>query len=556
MSLSFIPKTIVAVGLMVCVTSGTASAVDARNFQPGRIIDDQVFTDSSSMTVDQIQSFLNSKVSCDTWGVKRSELGGGTRAQWMAARGYSPPFRCVTDYIENPSTGANNYGTNSTPNGGLSAAQLIYNYSKQFTINPQVLLVTLQKENGLITDEWPTLKQYREAMGFGCPDNVAPGAPACDPTYGSFSAQLYQAARHFRGYIDRPAGWWIPFNTGWNNIMWSPNQPVCGSSQVYIQNRATAALYSYTPYQPNAAALAAQYGLGDNCSAYGNRNFYMYFTDWFGSTTLDGYRWQPVSQEYFTDSTKSIRAGADIPPGGKLHLVLKVRNTGSITWSNKDGEFPVNLATLPADNSSAFCSPGWLSCNRPARLMESSVATGEIGTFEFEVSNNTNLSGNHRLYVSLVAEGKAWFNNPAVNFYLTPQTAKYTWSIQSQQAYTDSSMTTHKNMWYTRPGETAYLVIKALNTGNVTWKKDSLNPIHLAVVNDKKSSLCNSGWLSCNRPAKLTEDEIAPGQVGTFAFPVTIPNSPGDYIEYYGLVSEGRAWFDSTGINYWVKIVR
>ncbi len=58
----------------------------------------------------------------------------------------------------------------------------------------------------------------------------------------------------------------------------------CGSSPVYIQNQATANLYYYTPYQPNAAAIRAGYGEGDGCSSYGNRNFYQYFTDWFGSS--------------------------------------------------------------------------------------------------------------------------------------------------------------------------------------------------------------------------------------------------------------------------------
>src|SRR5699024_261440 len=42
------------------------------------------------------------------------------------------------------------------------------------------------------------------------------------------------------------------------------------------------------PYQPNRAALNAGYGTGDGCSAYGNRNFYNYFTDWFGSTQGGG----------------------------------------------------------------------------------------------------------------------------------------------------------------------------------------------------------------------------------------------------------------------------
>lgn len=261
----------------------SAMAADARNYNAGRIIDDTVFTNSSSMTVSEIQNFINSKVTCDTYGTKTSELGGGTRAQWMAARGISAPFRCLRDYMENPSNGQSNYGTNTTPAGAISAAQIIYNYARQFNINPQVLLVTLQKENGLITDEWPTPKQFVQAMGFGCPDNIAPDAPACDPQYGGFSAQVYQAARHFRGYIDAGPGWFVPFNTGWNSIAWSPSS-ACGRGDVYIENRATVALYSYTPYQPNQPAKNAQYGAGDGCSAYGNRNFFLYFTDWFGST--------------------------------------------------------------------------------------------------------------------------------------------------------------------------------------------------------------------------------------------------------------------------------
>jgi hypothetical protein len=130
----------------------------------------------------------------------------------------------------------------------------------------------------------------REAMGFGCPDNVAPGAPACDPAYGSFSTQIYQAARHFKGYMTNQycnSNWCTPYTVGNNEIKWQANAPSCGTSNVNIENLATSALYSYTPYRPNAAALAAGYGTGDACSAYGNRNFYLYFSDWFGSTILD-----------------------------------------------------------------------------------------------------------------------------------------------------------------------------------------------------------------------------------------------------------------------------
>lgn len=285
----------VSIASVSSVISKNSYAADARYFNAGRIIDDAIFTDYNSMSVQQIQSFLNSKVSCDSYGKKRSELGGGTRAQWMLANNISAPYRCITDYAENPSTNENNYGKVTNPDGAISAAQIIYNYSQQFKINPQVIIVTLQKENGLITDEWPTPRQFNQAMGFGCPDNLTPGAPACNPSYGSFSAQVYEAARHFRGFYDNKPGWYVPFTIGNNQVMWNVSTTGCGAGMVNIENRATVALYSYTPYQPNQAAKNAQYGSGDGCSAYGNRNFYLYFSDWFGPTLLNSYFLRTVS---------------------------------------------------------------------------------------------------------------------------------------------------------------------------------------------------------------------------------------------------------------------
>ncbi len=68
-----------------------------------------------------------------------------------------------------------------------------------------------------------------------------------------------------------------------NYIQYNPNAG-CGGTNVYIQNQATAGLYSYTPYQPNPSALANLNGGGDSCGAYGNRNFWVLFNNWFGST--------------------------------------------------------------------------------------------------------------------------------------------------------------------------------------------------------------------------------------------------------------------------------
>jgi hypothetical protein len=251
----------------------SSSAADARLFNAGNIMSDYVMTNKNSMSETQIQTFLNSKVSCDHWGVKKSELGEGTRAQYAQNRGWPLPFECLNTYKQD----------------GETAAHIIWQAAQDYNINPQVLIVLLQKEQSLVTDEWPGPHQYRAATGYGCPDTAA-----CDSQYYGFKNQVRNAAKFFNAYQTGNTAWyklvWPDNNyTGvWRqftyNIKWHPDNS-CGASPVWIENRATASLYSYTPYRPNAAALNAGYGLSSEyCSSYGNRNFYLYFTDWFGNT--------------------------------------------------------------------------------------------------------------------------------------------------------------------------------------------------------------------------------------------------------------------------------
>ncbi|WP_404475502.1 FG-GAP repeat domain-containing protein [Microbacterium aerolatum] len=232
-------------------------------FNAGNIISDAVFTNKSTMTEAQIQSFFNSKVSKCVVG--KDEDG--------------KPYVCLKDFkITSVNRVADAYCDGYTGAANESAARIIYRVAQSCDINPQVLIVMLQKEQGLVTHVWPSAWRYNIALGQGCPDT----AP-CDPGYIGFFHQIYGAARQMQMYMEgRWFNWYAPGNT-WQ-IQYHPDRARCGTGAVYVANKATSALYYYTPYQPNAAALRANYGEGDACSSYGNRNFYNYFTDWFGST--------------------------------------------------------------------------------------------------------------------------------------------------------------------------------------------------------------------------------------------------------------------------------
>jgi len=258
---------VIASILSATLISKSTHAAPVVGFTPGNIISENIFTNSQSMTAAQIQSFLNSKVTaCDTNGTLRAtEYGRSdlTHAQYAATRGWSaPPYTCLKDYSD----------------GGRVSAQIIYDASQEFNINPQVLIVLLQKEQSLVTDTWPISIQYQSATGYGCPDSAA-----CDSQYYGLTNQIRWAARMFRAIMNNSPTWYTPYVLGNNYIQYGVS-PSCGGSTVNIINRSTQALYNYTPYQPNQDSLNAGYGdAPGDCDTHGNRNFFLYFNDWFGS---------------------------------------------------------------------------------------------------------------------------------------------------------------------------------------------------------------------------------------------------------------------------------
>lgn len=234
-----------------------AVALSASEFDPGYIISDEQFYASGAMSQDEIQRFLDAKI-----GVCQNAL-------------------CLNVLRVDTPTTTLDFGTCATYAGGVgeSAARIIYKVQQACTISAKVILTTLQKEQGLVTSKAPTSAVLRKAMGQGCPDTAQ-----CDSAFYGFFIQVLSGARQLAWY-GNPNGSHTSIKVGQQNaVRFSPNAD-CGSSTVLINNRATASLYYYTPYQPNGAALANLGGAGDACSSYGNRNFWVYFNNWFGTPT-------------------------------------------------------------------------------------------------------------------------------------------------------------------------------------------------------------------------------------------------------------------------------
>jgi uncharacterized protein with LGFP repeats len=294
--------------------SAPAQAADLRYFDPGNIISDAIFFDGLGMDAAAIQAFLNTKGASCNWGTDGSA--------------------CLKNYRMTTTDRAAD-ALCSSYRGAVneSAATIIAKVGAACRVNPRVLLVLLQKEMGLVTTTNPTAKKYERAAGYACPDSANGG---CDPAYAGLQNQLYRSAWQYQRYAAYSANY--SYKAGRNNqIPWHPNTG-CGYSTVYIANQATAGLYNYTPYRPNQAALNAGYSTGDSCSSYGNRNFWQYFTDWFGNT-------QSVGGDAILTSY-TARGGATGPLGAQTTGIIcglaqggcgQIFQNGRLYWSPSTG---------------------------------------------------------------------------------------------------------------------------------------------------------------------------------------------------------------------------
>ena len=502
------------------VSNDRVFAWTGKDFNAGRIIDIGVFTNSGSMSVNDIQNFLNAQVpNCDTNGSQLSNHSNGsggyyTHAQWGAIYDQNnntntgaAPYVCLKNYSENPSTGQNNLqNPNLNVSNGQSAAQIIYSAAKQYNINPQVILVTLQKEQGLITDNWPWTYEYTEAMGFNCPDTAA-----CSG-YAGFYQQVTAAAKQYRNYLDNPNS--FNYVVGNNNIAYAPG---CGSSTVNIQNQATAALYDYTPYQPSSAVLSNTNPTSSNngpggavsgtCNTYGNRNFWWYFNTWFGSTYSNANQYSFISVN---------ASSLNFNPGQTGTVSINIENIGTNTWYSDYGTTPsyqVTRLAIANYRNSSFIVPDRNSLGTQNQILmtPSSVAPGQTATFTFETSAPYRQISDTINFIPVV--GGAWLNNQGVQTIMNVYPSS--WSLNNISIVSQNLL----------PNEGESVVFSVTNASMSTWYADG-NPNHapptrLATIGYADSPFAdpygNSGWLGTQNQILMTPSTVAPGQTATFS---------------------------------------
>jgi len=106
-----------------------------------------------------------------------------------------------------------------------------------------------------------------------------------------------------------------------------------------------------------------------------------------------------------------------IDPGKAITIEAKFKNTGNYTWSNSNYNF-VALATIdPIMRYSNFQHKFWEQYYRAARLSESIVKPGEIGTVRFAIEAPTK-TGEYIEKFQLVARRLDWIDGGEITLYI------------------------------------------------------------------------------------------------------------------------------------------
>ena len=203
-----------------------AASIDPE-FNPENIINDSEMLDYDSMDLDDIQRFLEKKNSF--------------LATYRTVNAHGTPNKSAAEIIydathQNYDCSGINLGDSPTEADKKARCRIIT------TVNPKLILVLLQKEQSLIENSNPSSKSLDWATGYGCPDSVA-----CNPYYKGFGKQVNSASLQFLAYVNEQYRY--SYKAGQTYTFTNPYGEISTATMVVTpQNKATAALYNYTPH--------------------------------------------------------------------------------------------------------------------------------------------------------------------------------------------------------------------------------------------------------------------------------------------------------------------
>lgn len=261
--------------------------------------------------------------------------------------------------------------------GGKTAAQIIYAAALANRVNPYVILATIQKEESIVESNTNFDYRAKWAMGYGVCDGCDSEDPALQK-YAGFTKQVMDGTWQLK----RNYSYWS--STGTYKV---GNTITIDDSQVTIGNRATSALYRYTPH------------------FHGNERFVELFSRYKTYVPPATYDAKILSQV--------PRAIATVRPNQKIKMLIVLKNTGTAVW-RKDGANAMHIGNWsPQDRNSTFSG----NTNQRWTMLQAQARRNGVGTFMIWF-NAPSEPGTYVEKFRPVMEGINWFG-PEITYKFT-----------------------------------------------------------------------------------------------------------------------------------------
>jgi len=233
--------------------------------------------------------------------------------------------------------------------------------------------------------------------------------------------------------------------------------------------------------------------------------------------------------KHFGRTVKIDRIGY-MYPGERRFVTLEIHNLGDLPWD-------------PSTVQTTLLGRG-IKVFKRMLLPTEPVKPGEKMRIGFWVEAPMN-PGQHTIYL------RSRFNGEPIRGAVAQYVVEVPSSALRGTRISQGEATIEVN-----PRQVKELTVKFKNTGNVVWKKMGPNAVHLGTSQpqDRESRVrYKPGWLDEFRAAELEEEEVMPGDIGTFKFKIK-SDIRGRFSENFQLVMERVGWIEGASVRWQINV--
>ncbi len=220
---------------------------------------------------------------------------------------------------------------------------------------------------------------------------------------------------------------------------------------------------------------------------------------------IKDYDYQDLSEIYYIE----------MKPKDTIEVTMKMENIGKVDWNsetflvvNQNPDFEGFISFPSAQNYVL------------TYMEEDSVAPGETATFKFQVKSGAKGDIVYMEVAPVMNGTQKPFDSVVVP--IAVQQTDYRYEFADSKFPPDA----------VEKGQTFEGFVKLKNTGNVTWTQFGENMVVLG-ADHPQNRLSEFTSPKSNVLGTLEEEEVKPGEIGTFKLSLTAPDESGYYKEYF-----------------------